>query len=212
MRATRFGAALAIGVGACSGSQAVTMPGDACSAYTSDLDVRGYCITQHIDEVSDPKAMLELCASTGAYEGDCRTRWVERWSIPNSGATDHDVVSACLDDDCRFIALDRRPVADIFAQMDRCKGAGHFAEDCVRHAMQRWVVTKPDEAMVARMAAGAGPYPAVAATYAGQAVGCWHIGECGMAWRTDCEAGVALAGRDTIACTNPMWRGVLPPR
>ncbi len=219
MRATHLSAALVVGLSAAcarSGPEAATAtempaPTAPCSAYAHDASVHAYCLTQKVAALRDVSEMLTLCATTGAYEADCRARWVEAWSVPGSGASDHAVISACLDDDCRFTAIDRRPVADADAQVERCKTAGRYGEDCARHAYQRWVAAQPDETEIARMASGTGPYPEIAAAYAGQAVGCWHRGSCDGARKNDCLSGVALAARDAIACKDPRFGGVLVP-
>jgi len=108
----------------------------------------------------DPGEVEAICGEAGAWEADCRTRWVGgqltrlgRKDTPGGlgvlvrdkalVAASDALVDVCLDDDCRFQAVDRWRDADLPHQLTRCLRAGRYVRECAFHAAQSWEGAEP---------------------------------------------------------------------
>lgn len=161
-------------------------PSDSCALYKGNDPLYSYCVTR---EASRIPVLAEAEAHCDILEGDfnkeCRSVWVEQ-QVESSPEQRSSLLAFCRTDDCRFMVVDRLPAADILAQMDTCKVAGRYTEDCRGHARQRWALSHPVD--FERVAAAVTDWQEAQSDMLGVALGCGTVGRCEQTPRPErCE-------------------------
>lgn len=100
-----------------------------CATYADAA--RSWCELAEAAEGPD----VERCTRAGAFEDECRLRWVRRHL---KSATPEELVAACSTEECRFDAIDGRP-APLLEQLARCDELTDTAPFCRQHAALRWL-------------------------------------------------------------------------
>jgi hypothetical protein len=156
---------------------AITDPWVVCQEYAHDLKGYGYCVYQNAKDLPDAEGVDRHCSQAGEWQDGCRQAWAvtqvdkrpleELFRICGSNA------------DCSFEILDTKSHDDVLVQIKRCKQfAGHYAQDCVMHASQRWYFDWPSAEEVARVAQRKTPFPEQVGMYIGARVACDGVGTC----------------------------------
>lgn len=178
-------------------------PGDVCAAQP-DADHFGFCLATSVEYL--PRAEAEVrCALAGAWEDECRDRWVAArlrtiGPVPPGSlgalATDPEqvrraeaLVDFCREDDCRFQAVDRFRDPDLVNQLRRCAAAGRFEASCGSHALESWQGLPPRAEEAARLLDAAPRLSGEARSRAVEAAG-WALGCLGLPCPPGPDAGV----------------------
>lgn len=152
-----------------------------CEAYRAQgADVYGFCLYRYVAGVTSLDALSGYCAAAGDWEDRCRHGWVSGRMNPASNVPTETLLEACGDSvDCTFELIDIRVADDVLVQMQRCgKYAGHYAGDCVSHAMQRWYQQKPDREEFDRVVVFDKQFFDKVGHWTGAVVQCQGVGEC----------------------------------
>jgi hypothetical protein len=148
----------AILLGACAYLPTFSTPEPAlaaCAPYAANEELMSSCINREIVNVSDIRAVSDICSTLPTEANkECRRQWV--WTASMSPEREGvDLLKVCQnDDECEFIVLESR-VPDSYPEaVARCDyWVKTFAEDCVRHAVNRLLNSYPDDATLKEAAA-----------------------------------------------------------
>ena len=127
----------------------------ACAPYAANAELLSSCVNREIVNVLDIREVSAICSTLPTEaEKECRRQWV--WSASMSPHWEGvDLLKVCAsDDECEFMVLESR-VPDSYPEaVARCDyWVKTFAEDCVRHAINRLFSTYPDDAKLKEAAA-----------------------------------------------------------
>lgn len=201
------------GGAAAPGTDALSKKLPLCAAYRDIENTWGYCVYKHAGGFPTKEDVELLCPSAGEWEDQCRHAWVAGRMQRGSGFERSDLLDVCGENaDCSFELIDFRYEDLLDDQIALCKAhAGRHGEDCVGHAVQRWWMTKPDAAEVARVAALNVGYPRKVGFFIGASVFCAGVGTCEGHPDTQaiCETQVELFGKRPETCPPQQWH-VMP--
>jgi hypothetical protein len=135
------------------GTPAPALP--ACAPYAENAELLSSCVNREIGNVLDIRAVSAICSTLPTEaQKDCRRQWV--WTASMNPVWEGvDLLKVCAgDDECAFMVLDAR-VPDSYPEaVARCDyWVKTYAEDCVRHAINRFLNTFPDDAALKEAAA-----------------------------------------------------------
>ncbi len=97
------------------------------------------------EEVGEDPA---LCVDAGAFEADCRLRWVRRHAESDLEV----LLEVCASQECRFDALEHKATGELLTDLARCdEHLELMASYCREHAAIRWLAepTGVDRVVVA---------------------------------------------------------------
>lgn len=165
------------------------MPGP-CSHYRGDA--LSFCLAERAgDDVS-------ACSDVGAFEADCRLRWVRRHAEEPLEV----LLDACATEECRFDALESKATGSLLAELAACDAhLDAMAPYCREHAALRWTARGDDlDAVMAHEGWDED---------LGRALGHWHACSGGPACdalpgpkREGCELLVGEVVADPSICTR----------
>ena len=117
-----------------------------CQDYLDLPEVYGFCLVQWAGRGQGRRSVDEMCSEAGDWEDECRVAWVTSRAGEHSHWETDLLLDACppAAGDCRFEVLDKRPNRDVSVQIQLCfERARAYSGDCVAHALERWVRTRP---------------------------------------------------------------------
>lgn len=195
-----------------------------CERYRDLPDVRGYCLMKVAATGQGPEDALQVCGDAGIWESDCRQAWST--SRARGGMTDRhgrwhpspwttmDLLTGCGEnDDCRFAILDTRPDDDVVQQARLCvEHGGKYRNDCVSHALDRWMRTLPTPEELHRVSSAPNDNPVELGRYLAISVACLEVGGCTGPddVREACEKSVLSIQADAPFCEDWRTRGPTP--
>lgn len=147
--------------------------GDPCAGYHQDPRLAAQCVVRAAADA--PTVAQAGCERAGAWAEECRKAWVRA----HLDRPADELVAACTTDECRFFALDHRPLP-FGEQVPRCERLGAFRENCVGHAATRFLATGPDLTTQAATFAAAPRWTEVLSLQAGSFLACGGVSDCAL--------------------------------
>ena len=117
-----------------------------CREY-ADKEVFSYCIYQKAGFLDSVDDVEYYCSMAGKWEEGCRHTWGAKMVRSHQNMSFDDFMKGCGGfSDCAFEIIDAIPSKDIDVQLSRCQRyVIADRQDCIRHAMQRWINTTPSK-------------------------------------------------------------------
>ena len=177
-----------------------------CENYRFSSGLYAYCVRSI--SVNLPTLTQAEQSCTGLpeeQEAECRSAWMDI-HIGRTDDSRSDLLHFCRSDDCRMLVLDLQPSSDLIRQLEDCQLAGRYALDCMGHARQRWLLSKPGAEELARVSSRAGAFPTEISAWVGEAIRCGSPGDCAATPAPD------LCTRSTLTTNAPGSCGSTAPR
>ena len=135
-------------------------PGDPCDPYLPEPAVYAFCVRRTTLAMPVLAAGARCDTLPTELAADCRHAWVQS-AVDRPETSRDELLAMCGGQaDCAFEVIDRRSSLDPIRQVRDCDAwAGTYAEDCVRHALDVWKVSRPDDAAVAAVGEAARAHP-----------------------------------------------------
>jgi hypothetical protein len=181
-------------------------PEERCDQYRFSGGLYAYCVRSVTVGLPTLSQAEQSCGElSGEAEAECRTAWMDVHIGRTSDRRD-DLMQFCRSDDCRMLVLDLQPSSNLIRQLADCQLAGRYARDCMGHAHQRWLLSKPTPDELERVSRQAGPFSAEISEWVGEAIRCGGQADCSRTPQPDLCTRAQLAGNGPTSCG-----GTAPP-